>query len=217
MPPDENVPFWGTQLRRLDRQPTGKDFFTGWMEAISGEGSVMTVFAYDLTHKHQTKANDCWYASIQMVKTWAAGGIKTKATGQHTSYLHGGLLGHKLHADAARSKHFSHVLVENGMQTIPKSELSLALLEAPAAYAAAPNVLSCLKKYGPFVIGGSYGAFGPFKDLGHFIVMAGIDTERQMYKIYDPDKRGPEWRPRQAVAGPWWDDDESAFGLAPTE
>lgn len=170
----------------------------------------MTVFAYDLTHKHQTKANDCWYASIQMLKTWKAGGVKTKAAGQATAYLHRGILGHRLLADSARSKRFVHVLAENDLMTIPRTEISLTTMELPTGFRGA-SALTALQKYGPIIIGGGYGELGPIKNLGHFIVLAGVDTDRQRYKIYDPDKRAPDWRTLNAVASKWWDDDESAI------
>ena len=35
----------------------------------------------EIVHKHQTRLNDCWYACIQMIRTWKHDGAKTKAVG----------------------------------------------------------------------------------------------------------------------------------------
>ena len=43
----------------------------------------MPTFTIQLTHKTQTKANDCWYASVQMLKSWANNSVKAKPSGQH--------------------------------------------------------------------------------------------------------------------------------------
>lgn len=180
----------------------------------------MTQFTYHLTHKQQTKANDCWYACIQMLKTWKAQGKKTKAVGTHTSYLHGGVLGHKLRPDALGSKHFKHVLAENDMITIDNVfGISLKTMELPQGYTGA-SALGALMKHGPIIIGGEYGqikvAGQLFMDnLGHFIVLAGLDTASKKYWIYDPDKRYPSWRDATWIADRWWNHDEAAIVLKP--
>ncbi len=164
----------------------------------------METVELDLHHKPQTKLNDCWYASIQMLKTYRAGGTKTKPSGTHTMHLHKGLLGHRLNADSLKSKHFTHVLTENKLRCLPTSELDLGRPD---------SVAQCLGDYGPIAIGGSFGEVGPLKGFGHFIVLAGVkgDAASKYYKIYDPDQKRPEWRSTRGVAEKWWGDDESSF------
>jgi len=159
-----------------------------------------------VVHKHQTKANDCWYASIQMLKTWRDGS-KTKADGKHTQHLHSGILGHRLRAVSAESKHFTYVLTENNLMCLSKLEFS------PWN---ADNVIECLKRYGPIIIGGDYGEFGPVKGLGHYIVLSGVGgtAASNEYKINDPDLKAPEWRSAKKICDGWWNDDESAIVCA---
>ena len=38
----------------------------------------------EIAHTMKTKANDCWYARVQMLKTWKANGVKSQPQGEHT-------------------------------------------------------------------------------------------------------------------------------------
>lgn len=156
-----------------------------------------------LTHKKQRKANDCWYASIQMLRTWKENQT-TKPKGDHTKHLHKGILGHTLRASAVESKHFTHVLTENNLKCIDNTEFD------PGNSA---KVDSCLRKYGPIIIGGRFGQLGPIKNLGHYIVVGGVGgtAAQPMLKILDPDKKAEAWVASYQVAAKWWDDDESAI------
>jgi hypothetical protein len=103
-----------------------------------------------LKHKTQTKCNDCWYASIQMLKTWQADGVKTKPSGTHTKHLHAGIVGHRLRPDSKLSKHFKDVLKENGLITLGPLVVRLTF---------ATDVLEALETYGPLMVGGDFGTF----------------------------------------------------------
>ncbi len=141
-----------------------------------------------------------------MLKTWRDG-TKTKPEGDHTLHLHSGILGHRLNAVSAESKHFTYVLTENNLGCLSRAEFD-------------PNnadgVIRCLEQHGPIIIGGRYGQFGPFKELGHFIVLAGVNataTKRE-YKVHDPDQAAPKWRLARKITDGWWGDDESAIVCA---
>jgi hypothetical protein len=167
------------------------------------------IYAYDLVHKSQTKANDCWYACIQMLKTYKAG-TKTKTIGEAALHLHGGILGHTLLADSTRSKSFTKVLDQNNLVCVCK-EMYFNIIYPD-------TVEDALRKYGPIMIGGMYGRLFGFKKMGHFIVLAGIDTDRQLFKIYDPDEKKPDWRSYNRVSKDFWghlykNDDESAIAI----
>jgi hypothetical protein len=153
-----------------------------------------------VTHKKQTKANDCWYACIQMLNSWRHK-TKTKPTGDHTTYLHSGLLGHRLHADKVDSKHFTHVLTENKIRCIKARELRISM---PS------EVTKALQTFGPVMLGGSYGDVGPMS-FGHYIVLAGISADSSAYFIHDPAKKDPGYRAKEWVESKFWGDDESAF------
>ena len=147
------------------------------------------IFEYDLNHKKQTKANDCWYACIQMLNTHKHG-IKTKTTGSDAAHLHKGILGHRLNADVNTSKHFLNVLRQNDLVLV--CQLMGFTFNSPE------TIKDGLERFGPIMIGGMYGRLMG-KKMGHFIVLSGIDTDRQLYKVNDPDTKGPEWRPYDRV------------------
>jgi hypothetical protein len=166
----------------------------------------MPVFEIALQHKKQTKLNDCWYASTQMLKTYAKG-TKTKAAGDHTRRLHSGLFGHTLNSDMKKSKHFEYVLAENDLVPVPRSEMRLYNLA---------SVRTALEKYGPIIIGGEFYKV-LFKKFGHYIVLAGVDTDKRTYKIYDPawGKNGPEWISADLINAGSFNGDESNFAVDP--
>lgn len=168
------------------------------------------IYAYDLVHKKQTKANDCWYACIQMLKTQKAG-TKTKTIGEAALHLHKGILGHRLLADMQESKSFANVLKQNNLILV--CQLMGFTFNEPE------TVHEALKRFGPIMVGGMYGRlFG--KKMGHFIVLSGIDTGRQLYKVNDPDQNGPEWREYNRLRKDYFGhlypgDQDSAIAAAP--
>ena len=169
----------------------------------------MPVYTIPLTHKTQTKCNDCWYASIQMLETWQNAGAKTKPSGAHTMHLHSGILGHRLHADLHMSKHFQHVLTENGLICLPQQVLDLTDVN---------SVYNALQTYGPIMVGGNFGELmgGLVKNLGHFVVLAGVRTVQRQYMVHDPwENVGPKWMTVAAFNAKAWGDDESSIVVDP--
>jgi len=164
----------------------------------------MPVIDYPIQHKKQTKLNNCWYASIQMLKTHASGGAKAKSTGTSAEHLHGGVFGHRLHADKKNSKHFEKVLEDNGLITLPGL---VARMNKP------DHVYKFLDEFEPIVLGGTFGEVAFLKGFGHFIVLAGVDTDSRTYKIYDPAKKKPQWVSIDTIANKFWDDADSAFAV----
>ena len=161
----------------------------------------------ELVHKKQTKANDCWYASIQMLKSHRFG-AKKKPVGPHTKHLHKGVLGHRLNANSKVSKHFTRVLEENNLRCLDQLQF---LINSPGM------VRDCLMQYGPIAILGEYGQVGPIKGLGHFVVLAGVREDEsgavssREFKIYDPGKSAGAWMPAKFYIDKWGNDDESAI------
>lgn len=154
------------------------------------------IFAYDLTHKHQTKANDCWYACIQMLLTQKKLGLKTKPIGatvaNHRSLP---ILGRTLVASDDNSI-FKQVLKDNGLILVAKKQAFNPRYD--------DSVLEALKKYGPIIIGGMYGRLFGRKKMGHYIVLSGVDQTRNLYKINDPDMKKSEWRTFHRVSKDYW-------------
>lgn len=160
----------------------------------------MPIFELEVPHKKQTKANDCWYACIQMLRSFSKGGKTKPSTQQHTARLHSGILGHRLHSDPKKSKHFVEVLRENGLKRLGTDRLYLENSSL---------VYQLLVEHGPIMIGGGYGKFGPFKDLGHFVVISGVNTEASKYRINDPAETGSAWRSAKWINDRWWKDDNA--------
>ena len=158
----------------------------------------MTVLAYDLTHKHQTKANDCWYACIQMLRTQRAG-IKTKTIGDAALNLRNiPILGRTMRA-AEDSNVFMTIIAQNGLTRVAKrTEFEGFLVNGDEDL-----IIKALQRFGPIMIGGLYGRLLG-KKMGHFIVMSGIDTDRQLFKINDPDKRMSDWRSYGRIKKDYW-------------
>lgn len=159
-----------------------------------------------VVHKHQTKSNDCWYACIQMLQTWknaSTGGLgKVKPHGHHTMHLHAGLLGHRLSSDFAGSKHYRHILEENSLKCLGCAQVNfvnLATLEG------------ALRRYGPIMVGGEYGELirHLIKGVGHYIVVAGVDSTNNQILVFDPWHSQPHWMDQNWVADKAWFDDDS--------
>ena len=175
----------------------------------------MTVHAYDIVHKKQSKLNDCWYACIQMLKTYRHG-EKTKTIGDAALNLRNvPIMGRTLRA-AEDNTVFHEILNQNGLLRVAtRNEFKGFLANHDDEL-----VLRSLQKLGPIMIGGMYGRLLG-KKMGHFIVLSGIDTERQMYKINDPDKSQADWRSYYRVKKDYWgltfppDDGNNAIAAHP--
>jgi Papain-like cysteine protease AvrRpt2 len=171
-------------------------------------------------HKTQTKLFDCWYASIQMLKTWQNDGVKVKPTGTHTKRLHAGPFGHRLNAysgehphksvqNARVSKHFLEVLRENGLVRLTRIDLKP---DQPMSW------LKNLRENGPIMAGGTFGKFmgGLIDDLGHYVVVAGVDTDLEELYIHDPwESVGPTRMKIRDFYPKLWSDFESLFAVEP--
>jgi len=161
-------------------------------------------YTIPLTHKRQTKANDCWYACTQMLLTWKNNGGYAKpnlSKGTDTRYLHSGLLGHTLRADH-KSKHLDGVLAENNLKTLPTLDLSDVRKTEKA-----------LQVHGPIIVGGDYGEILKhlFKGFGHFIVVAGVDDQNDKFWIHDPWHSKPQWIDLAWVRDNAWGGDACNF------
>jgi hypothetical protein len=159
-----------------------------------------------VAHKHQTKANDCWYACTQMLLTWK-NGVKTKPSGQHTAHLHSGLLGHTLHADYIQSKHLAGVLQENGLRRLKTTEIDFGNYS---------SVYKALFAYGPIIVGGTYGEIlrHRIRGMGHYVVLAGLDEAGDRFWVHDPWHTKGLWMDRAQFEQHAWYDDDSQFVCA---
>jgi hypothetical protein len=163
-------------------------------------------YVIGIPHKHQTKANDCWYACTQMLLTWK-NGVKTKPAGAHTNRLHSGLFGHTLHADYLQSKHLSGVLQENGLRLLTTRDVDFNHFQ---------SVYSVLNRYGPISVGGNFGEVlrHLIKGMGHYIVIAGVDEANRRFWVHDPWHTKPQWTDQARVVQLAWYDDDSQFACA---
>lgn len=139
-----------------------------------------------LKPKKQTRWNHCWYASIQMLKTWKNGGVKTKPTGDITMKLHD--KNSTLDCNF-NSSDFDHVVNENKLKYLSKLYLNIREPE---------KVVKILTDYGPFIVMGLFGKISFFKVIlfagnPHAIVIAGIDTEKKQFKMIDPWTGKESW------------------------
>lgn len=142
----------------------------------------------NITHKKQTRANDCWYACIQMLKTWRAGGVKTKPTGagvRHHRNLgpFSKVWGNPLGGDDAD---FQAILTQNGLQDLMADQMvythNLAALQ------------DICDRFGPYIVGGEFGqalrvrgtSHWLMKRMGHYIVVVGTDQGSGNVIVHDP-------------------------------
>ena len=166
----------------------------------------MTTLVYDFAHKKQTKANDCWYACIQMLRTWQAG-AKSKPLGKTVAehrdvWAFGRTLGFG-------STKGMQIQADNGLK-----EIGLELLTDDI-----DSIHNALFKYGPFIVGGSYGPCG----AGHFVVICGVNTDTGMiYRDNPAWGYGKDWKPLSYLEKAWKPkgakgvmDSESAVALRP--
>jgi hypothetical protein len=140
-----------------------------------------------------------------MLKTHQAKGKRTEPTGKHTQHLHSGMFGHKLNSDLEKSKHAKYVLEENGLIVVPLLELHLYDLG---------TVLTALQKYGPIMILGDFYKVLSI-GLGHYIVLAGVDTDKKTLKIHDPAKLNPKWISADLINSSALNNNSSQFAIDP--
>jgi len=162
-------------------------------------------------HKHQTKANDCWYACVQMLQTWKnaknGGQGNVKPAGLHTMHLHAGILGHRLTADIHNSKHFASILTENHLRCLGTAHINFANIA---------SVEAALRNYGPIMVGGTFGEllWHLVKKQGHYIVIAGSDDTNNRFHVYDPWHSVPHWLAQNwVVQNAWYDDDSQIVSI----
>jgi hypothetical protein len=147
----------------------------------------MTILVYDFAHKRQTKAQDCWYACIQMLHTWRAG-EKSKPRGPAVSK-------HRNIFALGRSLDFSSpqgrtIQAQNGL-----TEIGLDLRRNDA-----DSVLKALVKYGPFILGGNY---GPIR-ADHFVVICGVNIGTGMLYCDNPAwNKGKSWEDLSYLDKAW--------------
>ena len=147
----------------------------------------MTILYYEILHKRQTKANDCWYACIQMLRSWREG-HKAKPQGQAVqNHRDVWAFGRTL---SFGSNEGDDVKRDNGLVSIG-SELSADDIQ---------SVHKVLKKYGPVIIGGRYGPCG----AGHFVVLNGVNTGTGQISRDNPAwGYGQAWKPLSYLNKMW--------------
>lgn len=165
----------------------------------------MPPLIYDFEHKKQTKMNDCWYASIQMLLSWRAG-QKAKPQGKAVS-KHRDLwaMGRTL---SFGSDTGAQAMRDNGLVAVG-DKLDSGDID---------TVHQVLQKYGPFIVGGKYGPCG----AGHFVVICGVNTVTgQIYRDNPAWGYGKAWKPLSYLKKAWTYGngsvicDESAVALRP--
>lgn len=139
-----------------------------------------------LTHKHQTRANDCWYACIQMLRTYANDGTKTKPVGQGvTSHRNQGpfslIWGNPLGSD---DPHYQNILTSNGLIDV-STRVGTGSRQA---------IQDGVTNFGPLIFGGDFGKVlrlrgtnkWLLRGMGHYIVVTGTDADANVVHINDP-------------------------------
>lgn len=131
-----------------------------------------------IQHKTQTRANDCWYACIQMLRTYRAGkkskpeGAGVKAHRDESMPLSWELVwGHKL---GENSPQFKNILRSNNLIDVGGSVL----------FSDARYIQDALDKHGPLMVLGDFCSIG-VKEFGHWVVVTGTDLKNKVH-IHDP-------------------------------
>lgn len=145
-------------------------------------------FIYEVERKRQTKMMDCWYACIQMILSYHANG-KTKPKGNAVAgHRDVKAIGRKLDFDSTTGR---QILSDNGLVDV-SGKIKLNDFDTMA---------KCLKQFGPLGIGGKYGVFNT---QGHFVVIAGWNTDDETVLIVDPAwAHGKQWKPYSYLKHTW--------------
>ena len=120
--------------------------------------------------KTQTKMMDCWWASIQIIKS-ATLGAKTKCSGPAAT-------AHRNIACIGRKLSFAG---EVGAQVLAENQL--VDISGRIRMDTVTTLATALQTYGPVIVGGKF-AF--FNTQGHCIVISGVNTDTGVVNIYDP-------------------------------
>ena len=141
----------------------------------------------EIVHKHQARLNDCWYACIQMIRTWKHDGAKTKAVGagvrahRGRGLFGGGFWGWTL---GKHSPQWQAILDENELIDVGWD----------VGTNACASVQHYVDQYGPLIVGGDFGKVGRLPgtskhvltEQGHYIVVAGTSGASDIVHVNDP-------------------------------
>jgi len=131
-----------------------------------------------IQHKTQTRANDCWYACIQMLRTYRAGkkskpdGAGVRAHRNEKMLFHWELVwGHKL---GENDPQFKNILKSNNLIDVGG--------EVP--FIDVGYIQDALNKHGPLMVLGDFCSIG-VKEFGHWVVITGTLPKDKLH-IHDP-------------------------------
>jgi|SRR4051812_28594611 hypothetical protein len=128
-----------------------------------------------ITHKHQTRANDCWYACVQMLRTYyfREGRHKTKPMGESVSkHRNQGAFSLVWGNPIGRhDEQWKNILAHNSLREVPVM-VTMGL----------EQLQNGVDAYGPLMIGGSFGLF----KFGHYIVVTGTEPSANTVLVNDP-------------------------------
>jgi hypothetical protein len=132
--------------------------------------------------KTQFKANDCWYACIQMIRS-AVAGAKTAVAGQSAATHRSPILGQKLDFNSPVG---AAIIRENNLRDVA-SQIKLDKMD---------TLGRCMQNCGPLIVGGK---FAVLNTQGHFIVISGCNTDTGTVSVYDPGwGKGKDTKPWSA-------------------
>ena len=172
-----------------------------------------------LTHKKQTRANDCWYACMQMLKTHRAGGVKTKVTGPAMQHhrnrgVFSGFWGNDI---GSNDGDFAGVLAQNNLRDISTDIWESGELNS------INRVQNMCDRFGPVMVGGRFGqvlrvrgtSHWMIKRQGHYIVVVGANPYANTVIVHNPWRSHRTEMPIDRFARLVWQDAEvTAVALA---
>lgn len=138
--------------------------------------------------KTQFKANDCWYACIQMIRS-AVAGARTAVAGQTAATHRSPILGQKLSFESPVG---AQIIRDNGLRDVA-NQIKLNKMDMLAR---------CMQTYGPLIVGGK---FAVMNSQGHFIVISGCNTDAGQVSVYDPGwGKGRDTKPWSDITAHIW-------------
>lgn len=133
-----------------------------------------------IQHKTQTRANDCWYACIQMLRTHREY-FKTKPEGEGVSIHRNAkanaigwelVWGNPLGSDDAQ---WRNILTSN------------RLIEVSVLFSDTTWIQDALNTHGPLMVIGDFVKIGPVSTtFGHWVVITGTNISKDTIHINDP-------------------------------